>query len=79
MLITGLLEHHVPISEAMRAEIAVVAEAWGMWTALAPGIGRCPGSDDGDTSLKLIEQADGVPLRRRLPAEAGQCATSAGR
>ncbi|MGW1884474.1 hypothetical protein [Streptomyces sp. NPDC001970] len=63
-LIAGLLEHRVPISETLRAEIAVAAEVWGMWTALAPGIGQCLGSDQdqGDTTLRLIEHADTVPL-----------------
>ncbi|WP_351235064.1 hypothetical protein [Streptomyces sp. NPDC002133] len=63
-LIARLLEHQVPISETMRAEIAVAAEVWGMWTALAPGIGRCLGShrDQGDTALRLVEHAGTIPL-----------------
>lgn len=61
-LVAGLLEHQVPISETVRAEIAVVAEVWGMWTALAPGLARCLGNHHVDPRLRLIEHADTVPL-----------------
>ncbi|MER6405755.1 hypothetical protein ABT269_19900 [Streptomyces viridosporus] len=61
-LVAGLLQHQVPISETVRAEIAVAAEVWGMRTALAPGLGRCLGDHQGDSTLRLIEQADTVPL-----------------
>ncbi|RZU36636.1 hypothetical protein EV284_4131 [Streptomyces sp. BK022] len=62
MLVAGLLEHHVPISETVRAEIAVTAEAWGMRTALAPGLARCLGDHPDDPGPRLIEHADTVPL-----------------
>ena len=61
-LVTGLLEHQVPISETVRAEIAATAEAWGMRTALTPGLGRCLGDHQGDSRLRLIEHAGTVPL-----------------
>ncbi|MFJ7949055.1 hypothetical protein ACIQ6K_36375 [Streptomyces sp. NPDC096354] len=61
-LVAGLLRHQVPISETVRAEIAVAAEVWGMWTALAPSLGRCLGGHQDDTGLRLIEHADTVPL-----------------
>lgn len=62
LLIAGLLAHQVLISETMRAEIAVAAEVWGVWTRLAPGIGRCLGSRKGDASLRLIENTGTAPL-----------------
>ncbi|MEV0692533.1 hypothetical protein [Streptomyces sp. NPDC050388] len=61
-LVAGLLQHQVPISETVRAEIAVAAEVWGVRTALAPGLGRCLGDHQGDRTLRLIEHADTVPL-----------------
>ncbi|MFD9284616.1 hypothetical protein ACFWD7_46605 [Streptomyces mirabilis] len=61
-LVAGLLDHQVPISETVRAEIAVAAEVWGMWTALAPGLARCLGDHHDDPRLRLIEHADTVPL-----------------
>ncbi|WP_189935859.1 hypothetical protein [Streptomyces aurantiogriseus] len=61
-LVAGLLEHQVPISDTVRAEIAVAAEVWGIRTALAPGLGRCLGDHREDTGLRLIEHADTVPL-----------------
>ncbi|WP_189317235.1 hypothetical protein [Streptomyces brasiliensis] len=61
-LVAGLLKHQVPISETVRAEIAVAAEVWGMRTALAPGLGRCLSGGQEDVGLRLIEHADTVPL-----------------
>ncbi|MER7930565.1 hypothetical protein ABTY96_46915 [Streptomyces sp. NPDC096057] len=61
-LVAGLLDHQVPISETVRAEIAVAAEVWGMWTALTPGLARCRSDHHDDPRLKLIEHADTVPL-----------------
>ncbi|WP_326763472.1 hypothetical protein OG978_01715 [Streptomyces sp. NBC_01591] len=60
--IASLLKHQVPISDTVRAEIAVTAEVWGMRTALAPGLGRCLGDHQEDNRLRLIEHADTVPL-----------------
>ncbi|MER5711275.1 hypothetical protein [Streptomyces sp. NPDC002122] len=70
LLVEGLLEHRVPISDTTRAEIAVTAERWGVWATLAPDLGRClgagpgDGSGDGpgDASVTLIEHAGAVPL-----------------
>ncbi|MFG2811784.1 hypothetical protein [Streptomyces sp. NPDC048410] len=61
-LVAGLLEHQVAISETLRAEIAVAAEVWGRWTALAPGLARCLGDHHDDPGLRLIEHAAIVPL-----------------
>ncbi|WP_406725796.1 hypothetical protein WJ438_15565 [Streptomyces sp. GD-15H] len=61
-LVVGLLDHRVPISETVRAEIAVAAEVWGVRTALAPRLGRCLGDHREDTGLRLIEHAETVPL-----------------
>ncbi|MGC5005368.1 hypothetical protein [Streptomyces sp. NBC_00353] len=61
-LVAGLLKHQVPISETVRAEIAVAAELWGMRTALAPGLGRCLDDHQEDSRLRVIEHADTVPL-----------------
>ncbi|MFB7011270.1 MULTISPECIES: hypothetical protein [unclassified Streptomyces] len=61
-LVAGLLEHRVPISETVRAEIAVATEVWGMRAVLAPGLGRCLGGHQEDSGLRLIERADTVPL-----------------
>ncbi|MFJ6846709.1 hypothetical protein ACIQRE_29040 [Streptomyces griseoluteus] len=61
-LVAGLLTHQVPVSETVRAEIAVTAEIWGVRTALAPGLARCLGEDHDDPGLSLIEQAGTVPL-----------------
>lgn len=61
-LVAGLLEHGVPISESIRAEIAVAAEVWGMRTALAPGLGRCLDDHQEDSRSRLIERADTAPV-----------------
>ncbi|MDP9841532.1 hypothetical protein [Streptosporangium lutulentum] len=62
LLVSGLLEHQVPIRETTRAEIAVTAESWGMWTALAPSIVRCRSSDGVEASLQLVERGDNIPM-----------------
>ncbi|MFD0152646.1 hypothetical protein ACWGQ4_24670 [Streptomyces sp. NPDC055721] len=62
LLVAGLLEHRVPISDTTRAEIAVTAEDWGVWATLAPGLGRCLGGGPGDGPVTLIEHAGTVPL-----------------
>lgn len=61
LLVGGLLEHRVPISGSVRAEIAVAAEVWGMWSALAPRLAQCPG-EGGCDPLDVIERPDTVPL-----------------
>ncbi|PWI11742.1 hypothetical protein DIZ27_03175 [Streptomyces sp. NWU339] len=61
-LVAGLLDHRVPISETVRAEIAVAAEVWGVWTALAPRLGRCLADCQEDAGPRLIEHADTTPL-----------------
>ncbi|MEV0037089.1 hypothetical protein [Streptomyces sp. NPDC050804] len=61
-LVAGLLKHQVPISETVRAEIAMAAEVWGTRTALAPSLGRCLSDHQEDNGLRLIEHADTVPL-----------------
>ncbi|MFE7584533.1 hypothetical protein ACFU5Y_23570 [Streptomyces gardneri] len=60
LLVATLLEHQVPISDTMRAEIAVTAEEWGVWAMLAPALGRCVGGGPDGGSLKLVEQAAGA-------------------
>jgi hypothetical protein len=62
LLVSGLLQHQVPIRETTRAEIAVMAESWDRWVALAPGIAKCRSSDRAEASLRLVEHGDGVPL-----------------
>lgn len=82
-LVAGLLEQEVPISETVRAEIAVAAEVWGMRTALAPRLGRCLGAHQEDNRLKFIEdglpagQRSAPPRRTAHPAAAGSRAGAA--
>ncbi|MFF1556170.1 hypothetical protein [Streptomyces sp. NPDC058279] len=62
LLVAGLLMNGIAISESTRAEIAVVSEVWGVWTALEPGIQRCVGNDRDDAPLRLIRHVETVPL-----------------
>ncbi|MFI8320053.1 hypothetical protein [Streptomyces sp. NPDC085529] len=60
VLVSGLSDHRVPISETTRARIAVLAEEWGEREFLAPRIRRCRG--DGERSrVRLIEPVDEPP------------------
>ncbi|MFH8370488.1 hypothetical protein [Streptomyces sp. NPDC018031] len=61
LLVAALLRHQVPIDETIRAEIAVVCEAWGMWPfPLAPRLSQCPGSTTASV-LQLIENTASAP------------------
>ncbi|MEU7075893.1 hypothetical protein AB0B30_37765 [Streptomyces narbonensis] len=62
LLVATLLERQEPISDTVRVEIAVIAERWGVWATLAPGLRRCVGSGPGDGSLKLVDPAGAAPL-----------------
>ncbi|MFD7229248.1 hypothetical protein [Streptomyces sp. NPDC059881] len=57
LLVSGLLAHHVRISETVRAQISVLAETWGEREALTPRIRQCRGNDAPD-QVKLIEHSD---------------------
>ncbi|MET7986521.1 hypothetical protein [Streptomyces sp. NPDC005281] len=59
VLVSGILAHHALISETVRAEISVLAEAWGEREALTPRILQCPGNG-APAELKLIEHDDGT-------------------
>ncbi|AKJ08681.1 hypothetical protein ABB07_01085 [Streptomyces incarnatus] len=54
LLVSGILEHQVLISDSVRAQISVLAEAWGEREALTPQILQCR---DGGTPgpVRLIE------------------------
>ncbi|WP_145911263.1 hypothetical protein [Kitasatospora viridis] len=60
LLVTGLLAHRIPIDGATRAEIAVIAEAWGERATLAPALARCVGAGGPDRLVLLAEQARGA-------------------
>jgi hypothetical protein len=54
LLVSGILDHRVPISETVRVQISVLAETWGERETLTPRILQC--RDDGTSGhLKLIE------------------------
>jgi hypothetical protein len=54
LLVSGILGHQVSISDAVRAQISVLAETWGERDTLTPRILQC--RDDGTLGhLKLIE------------------------
>ncbi|MFI6090742.1 hypothetical protein [Streptomyces sp. NPDC051218] len=54
LLVSGLLAHETPISETIRAQLSVLAEAWGERERLTPEILQCRGADQ-TAGLKLIE------------------------
>ncbi|MFD0381218.1 hypothetical protein [Streptomyces sp. NPDC127112] len=58
-LVDALLRHRVRIGEDTRAEIAVVAEGWGVREAVARRLVECPG-DGLPAELELVEGADTV-------------------
>ncbi|MFD8013112.1 hypothetical protein [Streptomyces sp. NPDC058955] len=58
LLVSGLVDHRVPIGETARARISVLAEGWGEREFLTPRILRCPG-DGKPSRVRLIEPADG--------------------
>ncbi|WP_143668030.1 hypothetical protein [Streptomyces carpinensis] len=61
LAVSALLEHDIPISASIRAQLAVASEMWGQREALEERIGRCRA--DGDVSaLRLLALADAVPL-----------------
>ncbi|MFJ5711801.1 hypothetical protein [Streptomyces sp. NPDC093105] len=58
VLVSGLVDHRVPIGETDRARISVLAEGWGEREFLTPRILRCRG--DGEPSpVRLSEHAEG--------------------
>ncbi|MFD7259767.1 hypothetical protein [Streptomyces sp. NPDC059874] len=61
LLVGALLEHQVPLSETIRAEISVVAETWSERHAISSRLLECPG-DGLPTTVELIEGPDTVPL-----------------
>ncbi|WP_158997683.1 hypothetical protein [Streptomyces aureus] len=62
LLVSALLKHQVAIDETTRAEIAIVAEAWGMWPLpLGPLLSQCPGNGTA-SALQLIEDTARSPL-----------------
>ncbi|MFF4581083.1 hypothetical protein [Streptomyces sp. NPDC001389] len=60
-LVDALLRHRVRIGEDARAELSVVAEAWGMRRAVAARLLECPG-DGLPAALELVERPDTLPL-----------------
>ncbi|AOR30066.1 hypothetical protein BFF78_02355 [Streptomyces fodineus] len=73
LLVSGILDHEVPISETVRARISVLAESWGEREVLTPRILRCHGND-APARLKLIDhgvRTDDVPADGPDPEETG--------
>ncbi|MFI6728842.1 hypothetical protein [Streptomyces atratus] len=61
-LVSLLVRQQVVIGETTRAELAVSAEAWGLWPSpLGPGIFQCTG-DGCDSPLRLVEHDDDAPM-----------------
>ncbi|MFF1913617.1 hypothetical protein ACFVYE_18720 [Streptomyces sp. NPDC058239] len=61
-LVSLLVRQQVVIEETMRAELAVLAEAWGLWPSpLGPGIVQCQG-DGCDSLLRLVEHDGDAPM-----------------
>ncbi|WP_367048576.1 hypothetical protein [Streptomyces sp. Je 1-332] len=58
LLVSGLLAHETPISETTRAQLSVLAEAWGERERLTPQILQCRGADQ-IAGVKLIETDGG--------------------
>ncbi|MEU7278193.1 hypothetical protein AB0A69_05280 [Streptomyces sp. NPDC045431] len=63
-LVAGLQAHGVVVSEAVVAEIAVVAREWGMGEVLTPRLLHCAAVRAGaeEPALRLIEHPDARPL-----------------
>ncbi|MFD0356225.1 hypothetical protein ACFVHW_21170 [Streptomyces sp. NPDC127110] len=61
LLVGGLLEHQVAISETMRAEISVVAESWGVRRDIASRLLACRG-DGLPGPIELVERPTTTPL-----------------
>ncbi|MEU0031167.1 hypothetical protein [Streptomyces sp. NPDC006335] len=59
LLVSGLLDHRVPISETARAQISVLAEIWGERETLTPRILQCR-NDGTSGNLKLIEGDESI-------------------
>ncbi|MFI5751234.1 hypothetical protein ACIBBE_36205 [Streptomyces sp. NPDC051644] len=61
-LVSLLLRQQVVIGETTGVELAVLAEAWGLWPSpLSPGIAQCQG-DGRDSPLRLVEHDGDAPL-----------------
>ncbi|MGW3510825.1 hypothetical protein [Streptomyces sp. NPDC000994] len=58
LLVSGILNNDVAISETVRAQISVLAEAWGEREALTPRIRQCRGDGQLASVVTLIEQED---------------------
>ncbi|GGY96146.1 hypothetical protein GCM10010327_28250 [Streptomyces nitrosporeus] len=64
LLVSRLFDQCVPIGETARAELAMLAEVWGVREELAPDLTRIASGPEGEPSpLELIETADMEPLR----------------
>lgn len=61
LLVSGILAHGVTISEGVRAQLSVLAEAWGEREAPTPRIRQCRNDGQGACDVTLIEQED-VPV-----------------
>ncbi len=76
VLVGKLLEQGLAVGESTRAEIAVMAEQWGEWDRLAPGIVALPRDAGEPALLRVFEDGarETVPVRSVLPEH--PCAAS---
>ncbi|MFD9636882.1 hypothetical protein [Streptomyces violascens] len=56
LLVSGILDNDVAISETVRAQISVLAETWGEREALTPRILRCRSDGRSASAVTLVEQ-----------------------
>ncbi|MFF5702932.1 hypothetical protein ACFY7H_10565 [Streptomyces sp. NPDC012794] len=61
LLVCGLLEHQVAISETTRVEISVIAESWGVRRDIASRLLACQG-DGLPSPVEIVEHPTTTPL-----------------
>lgn len=68
VLVQKILEQGRAVDEPARAELAVMAEQWGVWDPLGPDIARCgPAPDAGVLRVLADDAGDPLPARSVLP------------
>ncbi|MFE7213596.1 hypothetical protein ACFU93_27140 [Streptomyces sp. NPDC057611] len=69
-LVSGLLEHDIPITEDVRVQLVVTAEDWGSREALVGRIAQCRPALSPRSRLRLIDsRGDSTPVAFGSPPE----------
>lgn len=70
-LVDALLHADIAVSEQVRGQLAVLAEAWGVWEAVSDRIAGCRSADEDDAQWHLVGLERAEAIRTQLIREIG--------